>query len=216
MHEKSGGSTQTILRPRILAIAGGSCSGKTTLSDQLFSALGPDSSTIIRTDNYYRADLVEGSGDAPLNFDLPDALDFELLHANLLELKEGRVVEAPLWDFVTHSRQPETIRFEPKPVVIVEGIFALYARPLHELYYHSCFIECPEDIRLERRIVRDIAERGRTECSVREQFAAQVAPMHNHFVEPTKYMAQRIISQSEYCSNVHYIVGQLIKVLNAC
>jgi uridine kinase len=202
-------------RPKVLAIAGGSCSGKTTLSDQLIAALGPDRSTIIRTDNYYRADLLESSGDAGANFDVPGALDFALLQANLLDLKAGRAVEGPLWDFVTRTRRVETIRYDPRPVIVVEGIFALHPRELHDLYDHSCFIECPEDIRLDRRIVRDIAERGRTEWSVREQFAAQVAPMHDEFVEPTKHMARRIVSQSDYCARPLKIIEELISVVLA-
>lgn len=194
----------------ILAIAGGSCSGKTTLANQIIAALGPERALIIRTDNYYRSRLSEALADGPVNFDLPAALEFELLRSNLLDLKAGRPVEGPLWDFVGHRRKRETIRYEPKPIIVVEGIFALHARELIGLYDHSCYIECPEPIRLERRIVRDIAERGRTEWSVRDQFQNQVAPMHDEHVEPTKHMARRIISQTEYLAAPAKIVVELL------
>lgn len=199
--------------PKVLAIAGGSCSGKTKLSDLVIAALGPERSTIVRTDNYYRADLVGSAGAALVNFDLPNAIDFELLRANLLELKQGRIVDGPQWDFVTHSRGASSIRYRPNAVIVVEGIFALHSRELNDLYDYSCFIECPETLRLERRIVRDIAERGRTEWSVREQFEAQVAPMHDEHVEPTKHLARRIVSQHEYCANPIAIVDELISTV---
>jgi uridine kinase len=196
--------------PRILAIAGGSCSGKTTLADVVFAALGPERSLIVRTDNYYRADLLDFAGGGPVNFDVPAALDFDLLRANLSELKEGRAIEAPLWDFVSHRRRRETMRVEPRSVIVVEGIFALHSRELNAQYDYSCFIECPEDKRLERRIVRDVAERGRTEWSVREQFEVQVAPMHDEHVEPTKYLARRIVSQNEYCASPFAVAESMI------
>lgn len=213
MPERADGLAQGKAGPRILAIAGGSCSGKTTLSDQVIAVLGPARSTIIRTDNYYRADIVAAAGDGPANFDLPTGLDVDLLHANLLDLKRGNAVEGPLWDFVTHRRCTRTLRYEPNEVVVVEGIFALFARQLTALYDHSCFIECPQDVRLRRRIVRDVAGRGRTERSVHEQFHAQVVPMHDAFVEPTKHMAQRIISQSEYCASPGLIVEELLSIV---
>jgi uridine kinase len=196
----------------ILAVAGGSCSGKTTLSNMVVETVGPGRSTIIRIDDYYRADLLDSSV-GPVNFDVPTALDFELLLEQLAALKQGHRVAGPIWDFVNHCRRQDSRLYEPKEVVVVEGIFALHSRPLCDLYDHSCFIECPEDIRLERRIVRDIAERGRTEWSVREQFQSQVAPMHDEFVEPTKHMARRIVSQSEYCSKAQVIVDELLKTL---
>lgn len=213
MPDRGDSPTRARAGSRILAIAGGSCSGKTTLSDMVIEELGRSRSTIIRTDDYYRADLVERAQGAPVNFDLPNALDVELLHANLLDLQQGHGVDGPQWDFVGHRRRRETMRYEPTEVIVVEGIFALHAHQLVTLYDHSCFIECPENVRLERRIVRDIEQRGRTEWSVREQFQAQVAPMHDEYVEPTKYMARRLVSQSELVADARAIVEELISTL---
>jgi len=201
-------------RPKVLGIAGGSCSGKTTLSELVLAALGPERSMIIRTDNYYRPEIAAARG-GQVNFDLPSAVDFDRLHADLQVLKTGRPVDAPLWDFVTHRRRAETMRCEPREVILVEGIFALHPRQLTELYDHSCYIECPEAIRLDRRIARDVAERGRTEWSVREQFESQVAPMHDEYIEPTKHMAARIVSQSEYCANAVAVAAELVSVVLA-
>lgn len=213
MPDRADSPTRTRPGSRILAIAGGSCSGKTTLSDLVLEELGRSRSTIIRTDDYYRADLVERAQGAPVNFDLPNALDVELLHAHLLELQRGHAVNSPQWDFVSHRRRRETVRYAPTDVIVVEGIFALHAHQLVTLYDHSCFIECPEKVRLERRIVRDAEERGRTESSVRDQFQSQVAPMHDEYVEPTKYMARRIVSQSEFVANPRAVVEELISTV---
>ena len=202
-------------RPRILAIAGGSCSGKTTLSDLVVDTIGSEQSILIRTDNYYKADLLDSAPEGKANFDHPSAIDFELLKSNLSDLRSSRPIEGPLWDFVAHRRKTETLHYEPKEIIVVEGIFALYSRDLNDVYDHSCFLECPEVLRLDRRIQRDIAERGRNEWSVREQFETQVAPMHDEFVEPTKHLAHTIVSQAEYCTKPDDLVTKLLAPLVA-
>jgi len=183
--------------PYLIAIAGGSCSGKTTLAQHLYSALGEDRAVLMRQDDYYHSYT---GGKLP-NFDAPDALDFDRLADDLKQLKDHKAISAPLYDFTVHKRRSETQFIAPRSVIILEGILILAVPQLRPLIDYSCFIDCGEAIRFERRLKRDIAERGRTEDSVRTQFFGQVAPAHKEFVEPSKAYADRIISQSDYCAD---------------
>jgi len=184
---------------RIIAIAGGSCSGKTRLADHTQKALGDDTCAIIRQDSFYK-DLGGAAENEPLpNFDHPDAFEWDLLCAQLEVLKTGKAIEIPTYDFVTHRRTSVTERVEPKPIVLIEGILILSQQNLCSVFDQSFFVECSEKVRLERRLARDVVERGRTEESVNTQFAAQVAPMHDKFVIPSKENADMIITQNQ-CS----------------
>lgn len=184
---------------RVIAIAGGSCSGKTRLADHTQKALGDDICTIIRLDNYYK-DRRDTSDTDPLpNFDHPDAFEWALVRDQLKVLKSGEPIDIPTYDFVTHRRTDQTERVDPKPIVLIEGILILTQDILWPVFDQSFFVECSENVRLERRLARDIVERGRTEESVHKQFAAQVAPMHNKFVIPSKENADMIITQNQ-CS----------------
>ncbi len=179
----------------ILAIAGGSCSGKTRLANHTYKALGPDMCSIVRQDNYY-LDYGGVDPDGPLpNFDHPMAFDWEYLRAQLLELKAGKAVDIPTYNFVNHRRTDVTERIQPKPIVLIEGILLLSQEKLRPVFDRSFFVRCEEDIRLERRLARDVAERGRTPESVKEQFAKDVAPMHESFVTPSMGHADVVIGQ---------------------
>ncbi|HHL42914.1 MAG TPA: uridine kinase, partial [Hellea balneolensis] len=150
-------------------------------------------------DNYY-LDYGGVEPGTPLpNFDHPDAFEWDFLRAQLGELKSGNPVHIPTYDFKTHRRTDVTILVEPKPIIILEGILILTQRALHSVFDQSFFVQCDEDVRLERRLKRDVAERGRTPASVREQFARDVAPMHDEFVEPSRNFADWIITQNQ-CS----------------
>ena len=181
----------------ILAIAGGSCSGKTRLARLSQQALGDDVATILRQDNYY-LDLGGVKPGEPLpNFDHPMAFDWELMRKHLRELQKGQSVDIPTYDFTTHRRKAETELVTPKKIILFEGILILSQEILLPELDYKFFVECDEPTRLKRRIKRDVAERGRTEASVIEQFTQQVAPMHKQFVEPSKKNADVIVSQED-------------------
>ncbi len=178
----------------ILGVAGGSGSGKTFFAQALQKKL-QDQAFVLYQDNYYidqshRFDFDGGS----VNFDHPEALDFDLLADHLKELKAGGDIRIPKYDFATHKRMTETIYQPWKKVVIVDGILILTQPKLLEIFDESIFVETPEEIRFARRMNRDVVERGRTPEGVKAQFEAQVKPMHDLFVEPSKEHATFISS----------------------
>jgi len=180
----------------IIGISGGTGSGKTTVANRILESAPASEVVFIQQDSYYR-----NLTDLPLdyrgvaNFDHPDALDNELLINHLRRLKSGEPIELPLYDFKTNSRLNETRTVEPKPIVIVEGIL-IFAEPrLLEQMDIKVFVDTPDDIRVSRRLRRDLAERGRTLDSVIEQYIGTVRPMHMQFVEPSKRHADVIIPE---------------------
>jgi len=180
----------------VVGVAGGTGSGKTTVSRSVVEALPPAAVAIIQHDNYYRdrPDL-EYDERAQLNFDHPDALDTELLIKHLGQLRAGIGVDVPVYDFAKHRRAKRTTRVEPTPVLIVEGILVFVERRLREYLDLKLFVDTPADIRVFRRIRRDIEQRGRDFASIREQYYATVRPMHLQFVEPSKSYADLIIPE---------------------
>lgn len=180
----------------IIGICGGTGSGKTTVARRILQCVGVEDVTCIQQDSYYR-NLARMPLDHrhQANFDHPEAVDNDLLVEQIRMLKAGRAVELPIYDFRTHTRRAETMRIEPKPIVIVEGIL-IFAEPrLVAEMDIKIFVDTPDDIRFIRRLQRDIVERGRTVDSVIEQYFASVRPMHMQFVEPSKRIADVIIPQ---------------------
>jgi len=173
------------VRSAVLGLAGGSGAGKTTLVDGLTSRLRGDVS-VLWFDEYYH-DLVHLSPEqrAAVNFDHPDSLDEILLIEHLDGLLAGRPVDVPVYDFATHTRTGLTRRVEPRPVVVVDGILVLAVPALRSRLDLAVFVDAPAEVRLARRMYRDVRERGRTTASVRAQFEATVAPMHEAFVDPS-------------------------------
>ncbi len=182
----------------IIGVAGGSGSGKTYFARALHERLGPQISAVIYQDNYYidqsaRFDHDGGS----VNFDHPDSLDFALLAQHLEQLKRGQTIEIPVYDFVTHSRLNQTISQSPQSVVLVDGILLLSQPHVRQHFDISIFVDTPEQLRFERRLKRDVEERGRTPDGVRRQFEAQVKPMHDQFVQPSLVHARYVISDND-------------------
>lgn len=179
-----------------IGIAGGSGSGKTTVARKIADALPPDGVTIIEHDAYYRdrADLTYEER-CHINFDHPESLETELLVDHIVALKAGQRVAVPAYDFKTHRRLPEPRWVEPTPVVVVEGIMVLVDARLRTELDIKLFVDTDPDIRIFRRIRRDIEQRGRTFEAVREQYYRHVRPMHLQFVEPSKRRADLIIPE---------------------
>jgi len=182
------------LSSRIIAIAGGSGSGKTTMAKALTKALehhlGEGSCGVLSQDNYYHDQSKKFDGDGgSVNFDHPDALDFLELSINLSSLVSGLSASVPCYDFVTHSRLQNRVHFPPKKIILLDGTMVLTQEPIRELLFKSIFLNIPEEVRFERRLRRDVKERGRTPEGVTRQFLHQVKPMHDLFVQPTALFA---------------------------
>ncbi|HZI64543.1 MAG TPA: uridine kinase [Thermoanaerobaculia bacterium] len=185
------------MKPTVaLGVAGGTGSGKTTVAQSILETVGRERIAFLAQDSYYKD--VEWGHDHDLlrhNFDHPDALDDDLLIEHLQRLKAGHSVEVPIYDFVRHRRKPETRRVEPRPVVLVEGIL-LFAEPrLRELLDFKVFVDTDADVRLMRRLRRDLSERGRAVEDVLRQYMETVRPMHLEFVEPSKRWADVIVPE---------------------
>lgn len=182
------------MKPAIVAIAGPSGSGKSYLSHALSRRL-PGQVAIVSIDSYYR-DLPHLSYDerCRINFDHPDSIDDELLTAQLGTLLAGHPIDKPVYDFAAHRRAAETERVEPAPVLVLEGIFALYFPRVREIAAVKVYVETPDGECYDRRLERDTHERGRTPDSVAEQYAATVRPMAAEFVWPTRRFANVLVS----------------------
>jgi uridine kinase len=181
--------------PRVIVgVAGGSGSGKTTVVRRIVESLGPGEVTVLDHDRYYRdRNDLRLEERAALNYDHPDALETDLLVRHVRELKAGRPVEVPRYDFTRHARLAETELFAPRRAVIVEGILVFTSAELRQLMDIKVFVDTDSDTRFIRRLVRDVADRGRTMESVIEQYQGTVKPMHLEFVEPSKRYADVII-----------------------
>ena len=199
--------------PQILAIAGGSCSGKTTLAAYLRDYIGAEHCLVVRQDDYYH-DITARGGSPMTNFDIPEALDFDLLRDNLLAFKRGDAVAMPQYDFTTHRRGPPREPCHARPLIIVDGILILAEPTLREVFDHSLYIRCAADLRLSRRIDRDTAQRGRTRNDVLRQFHDQVEPAHQSYVSPSKIHADIIIEQADYISNLTGVAQSVVALLN--
>jgi uridine kinase len=184
------------MRAFIVGIAGGTGSGKTTVAKRIATALPAGAVTTIEHDAYYR-DRSELPPDerAQLNYDHPDALETELLVEHLDRLRAGEPIDVPIYDFKEHQRSVESRRVEPTPIVLVEGILVFVEPQLRERLDIKLFVDTDSDIRIFRRIRRDMEHRGRTFESVREQYYRTVRPMHLQFVEPSKRTADLIIPE---------------------
>lgn len=183
----------------ILGIAGGTGSGKTTVVNQILHELPADEVGVISQDSYYRkSENMSYNERSKINFDHPKSIDFDLLVEHLQTLRNGEIIEQPVYSFVTHNRTEDTIKTHPRKVLIVEGILIFNNQELLDMFDIKIFVHADSDERLIRRIRRDVAERGRDVKEVLERYQKTLKPMHRQFIEPTKNYADIIIPNDRY------------------
>ncbi len=183
-------------RPYLIGVAGGSNSGKTTITERLEEIMGDEHLSLIRLDSYY----IERSHEpmevrVAANYDHPDAFDWELLNDHLAALTAGASVDVPIYDYAIHDRSDRCQTVRPSKVVVVEGILVLWEPRLRERFDLKIFVDTPADLRIIRRLKRDVAERGRTPESILDQYLATVRPSHELFIEPSKRYADVIVPE---------------------
>ena len=180
----------------IIGIGGGTGSGKTSLAKGILAEYGEGEVAVIEQDSYYN-DLshIIYEERVAQNYDHPDSIDIDLFESHLEQLLDGKTIEIPTYDFSPHVRMEKTTPMKQHHVIVVEGILALHYPQLRKLFTINIFVDTPADIRFIRRLTRDIHERGRTPESVNKQYLSTVRPMHEKFVEPSKYYADLIIPE---------------------
>jgi uridine kinase len=189
-------SASALTRPFLIGVAGGTCSGKTTVSERLAELTGASHLALIKLDSYY-VDRADEPFDqrAAANYDHPDAFDWQLLNDHIAALAAGASVPVPIYDYVNHARSGQVRMVHPASIVVVEGILVLYEPQLRERFDLKVYIDADADLRLIRRLQRDVAERGRTPDSIVAQYLATVRPAHEQFIEPSKRHADVIFPQ---------------------
>lgn len=180
---------------KMILIGGGSASGKTYVVNKVMEHISKEKITYISLDDYYKDfSILPINEREKINFDHPKSFDWKLLNSQLKDLKEGKAINKPIYDFVTHSRKKETELIEPKELIIIEGIMALVNKDLRSLGDLKVYISASRERRLVRRIARDMKERGRTYESIIEQYFATVQPMFEEIIAPSEYYADLIIN----------------------
>lgn len=179
----------------IIGIAGGTGSGKTTLTRKLQETFGPDVSVVYHDNYYKRHDGMTYEERASLNYDHPDAFDTPLMVEHLRQLLAGQTIQCPVYDYTVHNRSDQTIEIHPTKVIIVEGILIFENKALRDLMDIRIFVDTDADVRILRRVVRDVKKRGRSLESIVSQYLATVKPMHEQFVEPSKRYADLIVPE---------------------
>lgn len=199
----------------VIGIAGGTGSGKTTLMNNIMAQF-EGMVTVLSHDNYYkRHDELTFEERSGLNYDEPDAIETSLMVEHLKQLRQGQAIDCPVYDFTRHNRSDETIHLEPKPVIIVEGILIFENEPLRNLMDIRLFVDTDADVRLCRRIKRDVNKRGRTLESVLTQYQTTVKPMHEKYVEPSKKYANLVIPEGgKNMVALEMILGRIQKHLD--
>lgn len=198
------------MQVRIIGITGGSGSGKSTIVRKISEVV--NDFVFIPQDNYYHsAEYISNENITAYNFDHPDAFDTELLLEHLTDLKAGRPIEMPQYDFVHHRRKDEHVYIEARSLVIIEGLMILYDRRIRDLLDLKIYVDTPDDIRFIRRLTRDMNERGRTVESVIKQYLEVVRPGHYNFIEPTKEYADIVIPEGGYNENAMKVLITFVK-----
>jgi uridine kinase len=199
----------------IIGVAGGSGSGKSTVTEHIVSAIGSEQVAVIIQDNYYR-DLAHLTPEQrrKVNFDHPDSFDWELMLKHIDDLANGLPIEMPTYDYARDTRKTETITVLPAPIIVIEGLFALLDGNMRKYMALRIYVDTADDIRFIRRLERDITERGRTTESVIKQYLESVRPMHRQFIEPSKRNAHIIIPHGANKAALEMIVARVKAAIN--
>ena len=178
----------------IIGVAGGSGSGKSTVTRQVLASVGADNAAVLMQDDYYLNETqLSFEERCKTNYDHPDAFDWPLLMQHVQALRNGQAIDMPIYDFAQHQRSCQTVVLKAAPIIVIEGLFALFDPALRQMMSLKIFVDTAPDVRFIRRLQRDIAERGRSAESVIEQYLQTVRPMHKQFIEPTKRNAHVIL-----------------------
>jgi uridine kinase len=199
----------------IIGVAGGSGSGKTTVAQHIINALGENQVAVIRQDSYYKdLSALTPEQRREVNFDHPDAFDWDLLKAHLHQLQNGEAIDMPTYDFAKDTRSEEVVRLNAAPIIVFEGIFSLKDKQIREMMSLRIFVDTAADIRLIRRLQRDIKHRGRSAQSVIDQYLHYVRPMHKKFIEPSKRHSHIIIPHGANRAALEMIIARINAVIN--
>tara|TARA_Y100001970_G_scaffold71857_1_gene91235 strand:+ start:986 stop:1615 length:630 start_codon:yes stop_codon:yes gene_type:complete len=204
------------MKPFLISITGGSGSGKTYLANQLLNNYGKNKISIIQVDSYYK-DLkhLTMNEREKNNFDHPNAFDFNLLYKHLCRLSKSAIIEIPSYDYKTHTRNIEKLKINQTPIIIIEGIFSTYYKEIRKMINLNVFLDIPENIRKERRLIRDEKSRARTKKSILEQYNKTVKPMYAKFVEPLIKYSDLIIKDNSINTNeINILNNQIKSILN--
>jgi uridine kinase len=201
------------LQPRLVAIVGGSGAGKTWLADRLRQSFGKRAARLSLDDFYRDFTAVPRSRRTRVNFDDPRAIDWPRVEHALRACRSGRSIALPRYDFATHTRLPSSHRWMPQRLVFVDGLWLLYRPELRGFFDLTVYLNCPTELRLERRLARDVSERERTPDSVREQFWATVAPMHERYVAPQQRWAEIVLNQPVNEKEIEHLLEKICSLL---
>lgn len=205
---------KTSHKPFVIGVAGGSGSGKSTVTREVLAAIGPEKVAVVMQDDYYRDQSHMAPEDRrKQNYDHPDAFDWPLMTQHLAALRKGEAIAMPVYDFAADNRSSETITVKPAPVIVVEGLFALYDTKLRNMMSLKIYVDTASDVRFIRRLQRDMSERGRSAESVMNQYLETVRPMHKQFIEPTKRNADVILPHGANGPAVDIITTKVMSLL---
>ena len=199
--------------PKLVAIVGGSGAGKSWLADRLQQAFSGKAARLSLDDFYHDLSGLPRSRRTRVNFDHPSAVDWPRLETALRACRSSRSVGVPRYDFTTHTRSSNSRRWTPQRLVFVDGLWLLHRREIRSLFDLTIFVACPTQVRLERRLARDIAERGRTADSVREQFRTTVAPMHDRYVAPQERRAEIVLKHPAGEREIENLLAKICSLL---
>jgi len=200
--------------PFVIGVAGGSGSGKSTVTREVLASIGPEMVAVVMQDDYYLDQThLPPEERYKTNYDHPDAFDWPLMMQHVQALRRGEAIEIPEYDFSLHNRSSKTITVKPAPVIVIEGLFALYDADLRKMMSLKIFVDTAPDVRFIRRLQRDIAERGRSTESVIKQYLETVRPMHKQFIEPTKRRADVILPHGANGPAVDIITTKVVNVI---
>ena len=207
-------ANEEINMKKVVLVGGGSASGKTYVLRKVFEKLPKDKITVISLDDYYKdfSDLPMEER-AKINWDHPKAFDWKLMNAQLSDLKEGKAIEKPIYDFTIHGRSGKTEKVEPKDLIIIEGIMALVNKDLRSIGDLKVFISASRERRLVRRIERDMRERGRTYESIIEQYFSTVLPMFEEIIAPSQYYADLIVNNDGGSTHSIDVLASVLKTM---